>query len=136
GDGNDRFEGGAGNDIFTGGNGRDRFVYNTNRLYRSRDIGRDTIRDFTPGVDDIVLDKDTFISLHSRAGNGFSINREFEVVNNRNAASRSVADIVYDRSTGDLYYNPNSAFFGFGGGGRFATLAGAPTITESDFVLQ
>ncbi|MDY7006589.1 MAG: calcium-binding protein [Cyanobacteriota bacterium] len=136
GDGNDRFEGGAGNDILTGGNGRDKFIYNTNRLYRSRDIGTDTIRDFTPGVDDIILDKDTFISLNSRAGNGFSINREFDIVNNRTAASRSVADIVYDRSTGDLYYNPNSAFSGFGGGGKFATLEGAPNITESDFVLQ
>ncbi|GGA39837.1 calcium-binding protein [Okeania sp. KiyG1] len=136
GNGNDRFEGGAGNDIFTGGDGRDKFIYNTNRLYRSRDIGTDTITDFTPGVDDIILDKDTFISLNSRAGNGFSINREFDIVTNRTAATRSVADIVYDRSTGDLYYNPNSAFSGFGGGGKFATLQGAPNITESDFVLQ
>ena len=136
GGGRDSLEGGAGNDILTGGNGRDKFIYNTNRLYRSRDIGMDTIRDFTPGVDDIILDKDTFISLNSRAGNGFSINREFDIVQNRGAASRSVADIVYDRSTGDLYYNPNSAFSGFGGGGKFATLQGAPNITESDFVLQ
>ncbi|NEQ35731.1 MAG: calcium-binding protein [Okeania sp. SIO3I5] len=136
GNGNDRFEGGAGNDIFTGGSGRDKFIYNTNRLYRSRDIGTDRITDFTPGVDDIILDKDTFLTLHSRAGNGFSINREFDIVDNITAARSSVADIVYDRSTGDLYYNPNSVFPGFGGGGKFATLEGTPNITESDFVLQ
>ena len=47
-----------------------------------------------------------------------------------------ILDVNYDRSTGDLYYNPNSAFSGFGGGGKFATLEGAPNITESDFVLQ
>jgi len=43
---------------------------------------------------------------------------------------------VYDRSTGDLYYNANSALGGFGGGGKFATLEGASNISESDFVLR
>lgn len=135
-DGSDRLDGGSGNDILTGGGGRDKFIFDSNKIYRAKDIGTDTITDFRSGFDDIILDKDTFISLHSRAGTGFSINRELAIVNNKRAVAKSVADIVYDRSTGDLYYNPNSAFGGFGGGGKFATLEGAPKISESDFVLQ
>lgn len=55
---------------------------------------------------------------------------------NRKDVAGALADIVYDRSTGDLYYNPNSALPGFGGGGKIATLEGAPNIRASDFVLE
>lgn len=46
--GRDVLEGGAGNDQLTGGPGRDAFVF-------ERNGGNDTIRDFTPGTDQIVL---------------------------------------------------------------------------------
>lgn len=48
GNGRDVLEGGAGNDQLTGGAGRDAFVFNPNE-------GDDTVRDFTSGVDSIVL---------------------------------------------------------------------------------
>ena len=54
---------------------------------------------------------------------------------NKKAVSRSVADIVYDRATGDLYYNANEGLPGFGGGGKIATLEDAPEINPSDFIL-
>ena len=136
GGGNDSFNGNGGNDVLIGGSGEDNFVFFNWGGQFSQGMGVDTILDFTPGVDDIVLNKNTFATLSSRNGRGFSINREFGIVNNSSAASSSSAEIVYDRSTGGLYYNPNGIFSGFGGGGQFATLVGAPNISESDFALS
>ncbi|MEB3339441.1 hypothetical protein [Okeania sp.] len=134
--GKDILTGAAGNDILTGGNGADDFLFGGNKPYSQKNLGTDKITDFQPEVDEIILERDVFITLRSKAGEGFSINREFDIVKNKRAVANSVADIVYDRSTGDLYYNANSALSGFGGGGKFATLEGAPNISESDFVLQ
>ncbi|MEH2202958.1 MAG: hypothetical protein V7K53_02600 [Nostoc sp.] len=38
--------------------------------------------------------------------------------------------------SGQLFYNQNGSAAGFGSGGLFATLTDAPTLTESNFVLQ
>ncbi|MEH1862644.1 MAG: hypothetical protein V7L21_32625 [Nostoc sp.] len=43
---------------------------------------------------------------------------------------------MYDPLSGQLFYNQNGSTAGFGSGGQFATLTGAPTLTASDFVLQ
>ncbi len=134
--GNDQLIGGAGNDKLTGGGGADDFIFGSNRAYRREDLGVDTIRDFQPNVDDIVLNTETFVTLGSKLGGGFSIEREFASVRNRQAVAESQADIVYVRSTGDLYYNANSSLPGFGGGGKIATLQGAPNISAEDFVLE
>ncbi|MDY6807032.1 MAG: hypothetical protein SXA11_24920 [Cyanobacteriota bacterium] len=134
--GNDTLIGAAGNDTLVGGGGADDFLLGSGKTYKKKDLGIDTIKDFKRNLDDIILDKDTFITLHSKAGEGFSINREFKAVKNKRAVAGSVADIVYDRSTGDLYYNANGGLSGFGGGGKIATLEGAPKISASDFVLE
>ncbi len=136
GGGRDTLTGGAGNDILTGGGGADDFVLGSGKVYKKQDVGIDIIKDFRPNVDDIVLNTETFVTLRSEIGEGFSIEREFASVRNRGAVASSVADIVYVRSTGDLYYNANSALPGFGGGGKIATLDGAPRISASDFVLE
>lgn len=134
--GNDTLIGAAGNDTLTGGGGADDFLLGSGKVYRTKDLGIDTIKDFQSNVDDIILDTETFITLKSKLGEGFSIGREFEIVKNTKAVDGSLADIVYDSSKGDLYYNPNSALPGFGGGGKIATLEGAPKISASDFVLE
>ena len=105
GGGADELMGGSGNDILIGGSGADDFLLGNGKAYRKKNLGTDTIKDFQPGVDNIILDTDTFVTLHSEVGEGFSIEREFRTVKNKKAVSRSVADIVYDRATGDLYYN-------------------------------
>ncbi|NEP79827.1 MAG: hypothetical protein F6K39_17630 [Okeania sp. SIO3B3] len=134
--GDDELVGGRGNDTLTGGGGADDFIFGSNRAYRRNDLGVDRIRDFRPNIDDIVLNTETFVTLRSEIGEGFSIEREFASVRNRGAVAGSTADIVYVRSTGDLYYNANSALPGFGGGGKIATLDGAPRISASDFILE
>ncbi len=134
--GDDELVGGKGNDTLTGGGGADDFIFGSGKVYKKKDLGIDTIKDFKPNIDDIILDTDTFTTLKSELGEGFSIGREFQAVNRKNAVANSRADIVYDRSTGDLYYNANGSLAGFGGGGKIATLEGAPSISASDFVLE
>ncbi len=136
GDGNDTLIGGAGNDILTGGNGSDFFLYNTNAAFISTAIGIDRITDFVKGSDKIILDKTTFTALQSSAGNGFSLSNEFAIVSTNTAAAISGAKIVYNQSSGSLFYNQNGLAAGFGTGAEFANLTGNPLLTASDFVIQ
>ncbi len=134
--GKDNLDGGKGNDNLIGGGGKDKFIYETDRGFRRSDIGIDTIVDFVLGQDKIVLDKTTFTSLNSRTGRGFNVAREFAVVDSRDAVARSSAEIVYDFSSGDLYYNPNGTSNGFGNGGKFATFTYIPLLGARDFMIQ
>ncbi|WP_442937986.1 beta strand repeat-containing protein [Nostoc sp.] len=132
--GNDTLIGGAGNDILVGGAGADRFLYNTNAPFASSAVGVDAISDFNSCEGDkIVLDKTTFNAIASVAGTGFSNASDFKITS---SAATSTAKIVYDAVSGQLFYNQNGSAAGFGSGGLFATLNGAPTLTASDFVLQ
>ena len=90
------------------------------------------INDFVSGTGKIILGKSVFPSLNSAAGNGFSIPNEFAIVSS-NAAATSTAEIVYNSGNGSLFHNSNGSVSGFGDGGQFATLTGAPTLVASDF---
>jgi Ca2+-binding RTX toxin-like protein len=132
--GNDTLNGERGNDTLTGGIGSDRFLFNT----ALATAGVDRITDFSISNDKIVLDRSVFSALETPAGNVLRITDYAEI--NVGAAAQVVAagnrvnEIVYNRQTGDLFYNPNSTAAGFGaGGGRFATLVGAPNISNTDF---
>ncbi|WP_449871041.1 hypothetical protein [Nostoc flagelliforme] len=132
--GNDLLIGGAGNDTLVGGIGADRFLYDTNARFDSSAIGLDTISDFKQSQGDkIVLDKTTFSAITSAVGTGFSNASNFEVTT---LGAASTAVIVYNPVTGQLFYNTNGSVAGFGIGGPFAILTGAPTLAASDFVLQ
>ncbi|MGB6297200.1 MAG: calcium-binding protein [Rivularia sp. (in: cyanobacteria)] len=135
GTGNDNLSGDAGNDILIGGGGSDRFSYETFRAFRSSDLGVDTIRDFTSGVDDIVLSKATFTVLESLAGDGFSDISDFAEVTSDAVAAISGAAIVYNSDNGKLFYNQNGTAGGFGAGAHFATLSGSPDIAATDFLI-
>ncbi|MHC0065416.1 beta strand repeat-containing protein [Nostoc sp. UIC 10890] len=136
GEGNDTLVGGRGNDILIGGVGADFFLYNSNA------VGIDAIADFNSSEGDkIVLDKTTFsafplrvaVGIASASGTGFSNTNDFQITS---SAAASTAKIVYDSVSGQLFYNQNGSAPGFGSGGLFATLTGAPTLTASDFMLQ
>ncbi|QFS49167.1 beta strand repeat-containing protein [Nostoc sphaeroides] len=134
GSGNDTLVGGVDNDIFVGGVGADKFLYNTNAAFASSAVGVDAIADFNHSQGDkIILDKTTFNTITSTAGTGFSNANDFKITT---SAATSTAKIVYDAVSGQLFYNQNGSVAGFGSGGLFATLTGAPTLTASDFVLQ
>ncbi|MBI4779824.1 MAG: hypothetical protein HY785_00730 [Oscillatoriophycideae cyanobacterium NC_groundwater_1537_Pr4_S-0.65um_50_18] len=44
--------------------------------------------------------------------------------------------IGYSRATGNLFYNPNGAAPGWGGGGQVATLNGKPSLSGVSFVAD
>ncbi|MHC5767539.1 MAG: hypothetical protein ACYTXI_18310 [Nostoc sp.] len=134
GEGNDTLVGGVNNDILVGGAGADTFLYNTDVAFVRTDIGQDAIADFNSSEGDkIVLELTTFSAITSVAGTGFSNNSNFKITN---SPETSTAKIVYNAVSGQLFYNQNGDVAGFGSGGLFATLTGAPTLTTSDFVLQ
>ncbi|BBD68278.1 hemolysin-type calcium-binding region [Nostoc commune NIES-4072] len=134
GEGDDTLIGGFGNNILIGDVGADRFLYNTDAAFALSAVGEVAITDFNSSQGDkIVLDKTTFSAITSAAGTGFNNLSDFEVTN---LAGTSTAKIVYDPVSGQLFYNSNGSAAGFGSGGLFATLTGAPTLTASDFVLQ
>ncbi|MGF2036765.1 MAG: beta strand repeat-containing protein [Nostoc sp. CmiVER01] len=132
--GNDTFIGGAGNDTLVGGTGADRFFYNTNAAFVSAAVGVDAIADFKHSEGDkTILDKTTFNTITSATGIGFSNPSDFKITS---SAATSTAKIVYNAVTGQLFYNQNGSAAGFGSGGLFATLTGAPILIGSDFIIQ
>ncbi|MBD2615573.1 putative Ig domain-containing protein, partial [Nostoc punctiforme FACHB-252] len=140
--GNDTLVGGAGNDVLTGGTGADRFLYNTSAAFATSAVGVDTITDFNRSQGDkIVLDKTTFSAISSTPGNGFSNAGEFKSIGFdlfqlTILEGISSAKIVYDAVNGRLFYNENGILPGFGSGGQFATLTGAPSLNANDFIIQ
>jgi Ca2+-binding RTX toxin-like protein len=133
--GNDTLVGGAGNDILTGGNGSDQFKFGSPNSTPFGSANVDTISDFIVGTDKIVLRQSDFSALKSAVG-GNLIASEFAIVTSDSQAGASSAKIVYNSSTGNLFYNPNGATGGFGTGGQFATLSGSPdTLSRKDFLV-
>uniref|UniRef100_UPI0035CC3974 calcium-binding protein n=1 Tax=uncultured Nostoc sp. TaxID=340711 RepID=UPI0035CC3974 len=134
GEGNDTLVGGKDNDILIGGVGSDRFLYNTDAAFALTAVGVDAIADFKSSQGDkIILDKTTFSAFASSAGIGFSNASDFKITS---SGATSTAKIIYDAVSGQLFYNQNGCAAGFGSGGLFATLTGAPTLSASDFVVQ
>ncbi|NET17119.1 MAG: DUF839 domain-containing protein [Okeania sp. SIO1H6] len=131
GQGRDRLNGNAGNDQLTGGASIDRFIFNTNNAFQSEDLGVDTITDFQPDLDLILLDKRTFTEITTAAGG--NLGSEFDVTSSPETSS---GIIVYDSSTGGLFYNANGSAAGFGDGGQFATLSNNPALTADNFQIR
>jgi Ca2+-binding RTX toxin-like protein len=129
GTGNDSLFGGAGEDSLTGGLGNDEFIFRG--VFGS--LGVDTIIDFTLSTDKITLSKATFTLLTGVVGAGFSVGSEFASVTSNVDTSSAV--IVYNSSTGGLFYNSNGSESGLGLGGQFAVITGNPTLAATDFKL-
>jgi len=137
GGGADQLQGDAGNDILKGDTGADQFIFSTGKAFKREDLGVDKIMDFSEAeTDSIVLGKRTFTTLKSSRGPSFSRPKEFAIVHSNQAAKESRSLIVYNASSGRLFYNHNGAADGFGKGGAFAVLAESPTLTANDFSIR
>ncbi len=125
-EGNDVINGSFGKDILNGGAGNDYFVFDT--VLSSNNIDR--IKDFNAANDTFRLD-DLIFSEFTRP-NKISAT-EFALVSSASSVVSSNAHILYNKSTGTLYYDEN------GGSAAdriaFAVLDNKADISYNDFYI-
>jgi Ca2+-binding RTX toxin-like protein len=121
--GDDHLDGGAGPDSLTGGPGNDKFVFG------SPEEGPDSVHDFTPGVDQILVSASTF-------GGGLApgaLPADQFVAGSDPLAVGGQGVFLYDTDDGALAWDAD------GGGGNpaitIATLLNQPALSASDFVI-
>jgi Ca2+-binding RTX toxin-like protein len=126
--GNDWLDGDAGQDRLTGGAGADSFVFNDALASANADY----VNDFVSGSDRLLLDDAIFAKL---GGPGSFTAGDERFVAAAGARNGVEADdrLMYDTSTGKLYYDPD----GLGGGGAFivGVVQGAPTLVATDITV-
>jgi len=120
--------GGFGKDVLKGGGGADGFLFNQLSEYGKKKA--DKINDFNPEEgDSILVDNDVF---------DLSNKIKLKVVAGKKAskkAAKSINDFIYDDKKGLLYFNENGESKGWGDGGLFAKLQGAPELGAFDFII-
>ena len=128
GSGADVLGGGAGNDILCGGTDADSFVFD---LPPGADAGVDEIRDFVSGTHKIVLDSEAFAGLLAAT----PLPASAFVQGAGAVATATDQHIIYDNTTGTLYYDQDGSDAG-SAAVAFAVLTNTPaSLSESDFVV-
>ncbi len=124
--GNDTIAGGLGNDQLRGDAGQDYFVFNT-KLSTKDNI--DEIEDFSVASDTIKLENGIFTKL---VGTGTLSASQF-VANDSGTAKDKSDRIIYEKDTGNIYYDSN----GSASGERklFAIVADELKIAADDFFI-
>jgi microcystin-dependent protein len=120
--GSDRLFGGKGNDTLTGGANNDAFVFNTTP---NGSTNRDFILDYVHGVDELQIENAVFVKL----GAAGALNPAFFRIGS--AALDANDYLVYDRSSGALFYDGNGD--AAGAMVQFATLTTKPVLSHFDF---
>jgi Ca2+-binding RTX toxin-like protein len=128
GGGNDTIDGRGGNDTLTGGLGADAFVFDT--APASGNV--DQVADFVSATDRLNLENGVFTALGA-AGNFAAGDARFAAgagfTSGRDASDR----IVYDTTTGNLYYDADGN--GAGAAQLFATIQGHPAVAATDITV-
>lgn len=128
--GNDTLLGGLGNDRLTGGTGTDVFVFNT---ALNATTNKDTILDYNVAADTMRLEN-TGTGLFNALATGTLSAAAFVKGVGFTSGKDSSDRIVYNTTTGDLYYDKD----GLGGAAaiKFATLTGHPSaLNNADFLI-
>ena len=128
GGGNDTLAGKLGNDVMVGGLGGDSFIFDT---ALNATTNRDSITDFN--VVDTIRLENTGAGLFNALTTTGILNAAFFKANPTGVAADADDRIVYNTTTGALFYDSNGS--GVGGATQFATLATRPAITNADFVV-
>ena len=117
----------SGKDKYKGGGGADGFL-SQNHNFSEKE--RDTIVDFNPDEgDSLLIDKNVF---------DFGKRLKLKIVKNKKSikkAKNSEADFIYEKKRGLLFFNENGKQDGWGDGGLFVKLEGAPELGDSDFTI-
>ncbi len=123
GSGNNVIDDGAGHDVLRGNAGADEFILATSSA------SRDHIADFVVDVDDLAVPVSAF-GLAQAAGT--TLGSAF--LNNTTGLAQGAEDrFIYQSTTGKLFFDADGT--GAGAAKEIAFLAGAPVLTESDFLL-
>jgi Ca2+-binding RTX toxin-like protein len=127
--GNDTIYGALGNDQLTGRAGKDVFVFDTKLNKRSN---VDKITDFRYQDDSIYLENRIFTKLGSGS---FSKPKKFkaDMFTSGTKAKDAEDRIVYDKKTGNLYYDQDGT--GSKAQVKIATLTNKATLKYSDFFV-
>jgi hypothetical protein len=127
-DAGEALAGGKGKDQMTGGGGPDAFLFETHGEFGKE--SSDTVTDFDPDKGDkMVISKDAFEGVNKV---------KLDVASGKKDAKNSASSnktFIYDEKSGVLYFNENGKKDGFGDGGEFVKLLGAPELSKSDFVI-
>jgi Ca2+-binding RTX toxin-like protein len=129
--GNDVLIGGLGNDVLTGGTGKDAFRFDAT-LGTDKIANFDSIKDFKPIDDTIELENAIFVKYGSATGAISASTFKIIVTGGLTDANDY---IVYNKSTGALYYDANGNTNGLDDATQIATLAKSLLLTNADFVL-
>ena len=132
--GSDLLRGGAGDDVLYGGFGRDRFRFDT-ALSSAATSNLDQVRDFSVSDDTILLEHSIFARFSQITGTVPASN--FKVLNG--VVSQDADDyLVFEQSTGALYYDPTGDSNGLTDAVRIGTitLVGAnQEIANANFIV-
>ncbi|NOT15864.1 MAG: calcium-binding protein [Methylotenera sp.] len=126
--GNDTLIGGLGNDLLEGGIGNDVFKFNT-ALSALNNV--DTIVDFSVLDDTIQLSKAIFTTISAGSAAGIALNSTMFNSGAFNVAQDASDRIIYNSSTGDLYYDKDGT--GASVAIKFAHLDAGLSLTNADF---
>jgi Ca2+-binding RTX toxin-like protein len=126
--GNDTLDGGFGSDTLTGGAGPDSFLYTE----APGDGNADSITDFEPGSDNLQLDDAVHVGIGA-PGNFSTTDSRFWAAEGATSGHDGDDRVIYNTSTGDLYYDSDGD--GLGGSQPIATLSGAPDLGAGDILV-
>lgn len=128
--GNDVLRGGTGNDVLNGGAGNDFFRFDTSL---SATLNVDKISDFTPVYDTIQLENSIFTQFGTNTTG--AINAGYLKTITAGGVTDSNDYIVYNKTTGALYYDSDGGADGNADAVQFALLGANLTLTNADFIL-
>ena len=124
--GDDTLWGASGKDTLWGGGGADRFIFR-----ETGSANADSVRDFASGTDEVALNNSPMSALG--APGDFSVDDARFKANSTGTATDANDRVVYDTSTGSLYYDADGN--GAGAAQIIATFQGNPAISAADIVV-
>ena len=126
--GNDTLSGGAGNDTLTGGTGQDFFVFEN----APTAANVDRVTDFVSATDKLSLENSVFTAIGT-TGNFAAADGRFWAAAGATAGHDAGDRVVYNTSTGSLYYDADGS--GSGAAQLIATFQGNPAIAATDITV-
>ncbi|WP_275788387.1 beta strand repeat-containing protein [Pararhizobium gei] len=129
--GSNVLNGGRGSDILVGGAGNDTFLFNTTlgtAISADKNVDRIDFSSETANEDVIALENTIFSALSAGA-----LSASMFRANATGTAADANDYIVYNTTTGALYYDANGS--AAGGATQFALLTGKPALVAADFIV-